>query len=207
MTYPLVLDLAADGVPVAVTCRVLGFSRKRSTPGRPVRSAGASSTTPTSPTLRWASTATTRSSATASSPTNSEVLAVKRESGESGGSAPKRASSPPTAAFAADAPNQLWLTPTRMISLFGGVRTVRNVDRPSMIEATQARLAIDGVPSVSDAVARSRPRPRHAGRTAQGGVGRAANGAVLRYVLAGGSLGGCASRSGSAVQYGLLPGI
>jgi putative transposase len=26
MTYPLVLDLAADGIPVAVTCRVLGFS-------------------------------------------------------------------------------------------------------------------------------------------------------------------------------------
>ena len=26
MMYPLVLDLAADGVPVAVTCRVLGFS-------------------------------------------------------------------------------------------------------------------------------------------------------------------------------------
>ena len=28
MSYPLVLDLAADGVPVAVTCRVLGFSRQ-----------------------------------------------------------------------------------------------------------------------------------------------------------------------------------
>ena len=26
MIYPLVLDLAADGVPVTVTCRVLGFS-------------------------------------------------------------------------------------------------------------------------------------------------------------------------------------
>lgn len=26
MKYPLVLDLADDGVPVAVTCRVLGFS-------------------------------------------------------------------------------------------------------------------------------------------------------------------------------------
>ena len=26
MTYPLVLDLAGDGVPVTVTCRVLGFS-------------------------------------------------------------------------------------------------------------------------------------------------------------------------------------
>jgi len=28
MTYPLVRDLAADGVPVAVTCRVLGFSKQ-----------------------------------------------------------------------------------------------------------------------------------------------------------------------------------
>ena len=27
MSYPLVLDLAADGVPIAVTCRVLGFSK------------------------------------------------------------------------------------------------------------------------------------------------------------------------------------
>ncbi|CQD16465.1 integrase catalytic subunit [Mycolicibacterium conceptionense] len=26
MMYPLVLDLADDGVPVMVTCRVLGFS-------------------------------------------------------------------------------------------------------------------------------------------------------------------------------------
>jgi putative transposase len=28
MTYPLVDDLAADGIPVAVTCRVLGFSKQ-----------------------------------------------------------------------------------------------------------------------------------------------------------------------------------
>lgn len=28
MSYPLVLDLAADGVPVAVACRVLGFSKQ-----------------------------------------------------------------------------------------------------------------------------------------------------------------------------------
>lgn len=26
MKYPLVLDLAADGIPVAVACRVLGFT-------------------------------------------------------------------------------------------------------------------------------------------------------------------------------------
>lgn len=28
MTYPLVLDVAADGIPIAVTCRVLRFSRQ-----------------------------------------------------------------------------------------------------------------------------------------------------------------------------------
>ena len=28
MMYPLVLDLADDGIPVTVTCRVLGFSRQ-----------------------------------------------------------------------------------------------------------------------------------------------------------------------------------
>ena len=28
MMFPLVLDLAADRVPVAVTCRVLGFSKQ-----------------------------------------------------------------------------------------------------------------------------------------------------------------------------------
>ncbi|MGH8965728.1 MAG: hypothetical protein ACRDXB_10440 [Actinomycetes bacterium] len=28
MTYPLVRDLAADGIPVAVTCRVLKIARQ-----------------------------------------------------------------------------------------------------------------------------------------------------------------------------------
>jgi hypothetical protein len=28
MMFPLVLDLAADGIAVAVTCRVLGFSKQ-----------------------------------------------------------------------------------------------------------------------------------------------------------------------------------
>jgi putative transposase len=28
MTYPLVEDLAADGIPVVVACRVLGFSKQ-----------------------------------------------------------------------------------------------------------------------------------------------------------------------------------
>ena len=28
MIYPLVRDLAADAIPVAVTCRVLGFSKQ-----------------------------------------------------------------------------------------------------------------------------------------------------------------------------------
>ena len=33
MMYSLVLDLAADKIPVAVTCRVLGFSKRQA--GRP----------------------------------------------------------------------------------------------------------------------------------------------------------------------------
>jgi hypothetical protein len=33
MTYPLVLDLAADKIPVAVTCRVLATPARRSTNG------------------------------------------------------------------------------------------------------------------------------------------------------------------------------
>jgi putative transposase len=30
MMYPLVRELAADGIPVTVTCRVLGFTPQRS---------------------------------------------------------------------------------------------------------------------------------------------------------------------------------
>jgi hypothetical protein len=37
MTYPLVTDLAAEGIPVAVTCRVLKNSRKAITGGGPAR--------------------------------------------------------------------------------------------------------------------------------------------------------------------------
>ncbi len=32
MMYPLVVELAGDGIPVAVTCRVLGFSKRESLP-------------------------------------------------------------------------------------------------------------------------------------------------------------------------------
>ena len=28
MTYPVVADLARDGIPVSLSCRVLGFSRQ-----------------------------------------------------------------------------------------------------------------------------------------------------------------------------------
>jgi hypothetical protein len=45
MMYPLVRDLAADNIPVAVTCRVLGFSNRPSTNGRPTRSASGTGTT------------------------------------------------------------------------------------------------------------------------------------------------------------------
>ena len=33
MRYPLVLDLAVGGIPAAVTCRVLGFSKQAFMPG------------------------------------------------------------------------------------------------------------------------------------------------------------------------------
>jgi hypothetical protein len=38
MIYPLVRELAAEKIPVAVTCRVLGFSKQASTSGVPDRS-------------------------------------------------------------------------------------------------------------------------------------------------------------------------
>jgi hypothetical protein len=47
MMYPLVLDLAAEQIPVAVTCRVLGFSKQAFDNGGPTRSAGATGTTRT----------------------------------------------------------------------------------------------------------------------------------------------------------------
>ncbi len=37
MIYPLVLELADDRIPVAVACRVLGFSKQASIGGVPIR--------------------------------------------------------------------------------------------------------------------------------------------------------------------------
>ena len=37
MMYPLVGDLAGEGIPVTVSCRVLGFSTPRITPGAGAR--------------------------------------------------------------------------------------------------------------------------------------------------------------------------
>ena len=37
MIYPLVRELAAENIPVAVTCRVLGFTKQASTSGWPSR--------------------------------------------------------------------------------------------------------------------------------------------------------------------------
>jgi hypothetical protein len=47
MRYPLVLDLAADSLPVAVTCRVLGFSKQVFMPGGRTPSASGTGTTRT----------------------------------------------------------------------------------------------------------------------------------------------------------------
>ena len=47
MMYPLVRDLAADGIPVAVTCRVLGFSKQAFYKWRRARSRSATGPTRT----------------------------------------------------------------------------------------------------------------------------------------------------------------
>jgi hypothetical protein len=47
MTYPLVLDLAADSIPVAVTCRMLGFSKQAFYTWKPIPSAEGTGTTRT----------------------------------------------------------------------------------------------------------------------------------------------------------------
>lgn len=47
MMYPLVLDLADDNIPVAVTCRVLGFSNQAFYQWKANRSATATTTTRT----------------------------------------------------------------------------------------------------------------------------------------------------------------
>ncbi len=47
MSYPLVRDLAAEGIPVRLTCGVLGHSRQAYYACSPPRSAGATSRTPT----------------------------------------------------------------------------------------------------------------------------------------------------------------
>jgi putative transposase len=45
MIYPLVTDLAVDGIPVAVTCRVLGFSTQAFYAWKPSRSPAGTSRT------------------------------------------------------------------------------------------------------------------------------------------------------------------
>ena len=47
MMYPLVRDLAAERIPVAVTCRVLGFSKQAFYKWRPTRSPSGTGTTRT----------------------------------------------------------------------------------------------------------------------------------------------------------------
>ncbi len=47
MMYPLVLDLADDAIPVAVTCRVLGFSKQAFYQWKANRCPTATTTTPT----------------------------------------------------------------------------------------------------------------------------------------------------------------
>ncbi len=76
MSYPLVRDLAAEGIPVRLTCGFSATPGRRTTPGCASPSASASSRTPTSPT-RWSTPTTTiRSSATGCWPMSSSELAT-----------------------------------------------------------------------------------------------------------------------------------
>ena len=132
MMYPLVRELAADGVPVTVTCRVLGFSRQAYYAWHANPVSDRDWTTRTWSTPSSTSTATTRSSATGSSPTSwppTPAWSMPARTG-SGGSAgengvasviSKRTGSGKTPGpavhddhvqrqFTAEAPNQLWLT-------------------------------------------------------------------------------------------------
>ena len=85
MSYPLVRDLAAEGIPVRLTCGVLGFSP----PGVLQWGAGPSPRDPADALHQRALAphATTRSSATGSSPTSSSAPATPSASGGCGGRA------------------------------------------------------------------------------------------------------------------------
>ncbi len=85
--YPLVSELAADGIPVAVTCRVLKLARQPYYRWLAARSPTPSSTRRTGRTRCSTPTATTRSSATGSSPTRPATPGSRWPSGPRGGSA------------------------------------------------------------------------------------------------------------------------
>jgi putative transposase len=129
MMFPLVADLAADKIPVAVTCRVLGFSKQAFYPVARQPLSNATGTTPTSSTPRSTSTTTTRSSATGSSPTSSPASGSPLAATASTGGAPNSACQPPrpqtwpppqarppvhddlvARRCTAPAPDRLWLT-------------------------------------------------------------------------------------------------
>jgi hypothetical protein len=104
MMFPLVLDLATDKIPVAVTCRVLGFSKQafyqwKAAPVSQRDWDDAHLLTP-----RSTSITTTPSSATGSSPTNSPPAASRPAATGSTGCAPSSdcgRSTPASAAVAA----------------------------------------------------------------------------------------------------------
>ena len=132
MMYPLVRELAADGIPVTVTCRVLELCPPALLPlaGRPDRRPRPRARR-TWPTPCSTPTATTRSSATDSWPTRlatpasrvrpDGVADLSRPTGGGPASAPRRAAAARSRVrrctttwsnvdFRADGPNQLWLT-------------------------------------------------------------------------------------------------
>ena len=88
MIYPLVRELAADGIPVAVTCRVLKIARQPYYRWLAAPVTDAELARRTGPTRCSTPTATTRSSATGSWSTRPATPGSRWPSGPRGGSAP-----------------------------------------------------------------------------------------------------------------------
>ena len=202
MTFPLVLDLAADGIPVAVTCGLLGFSRQAfySWRAHPVSERDMVDAYATNAALEVH--LTTRGSGTGSSPTSSPTPATTCPSGGCGRCAPRPGSSPRTPASGRGprsrarrctttsssgtslrpAPNRLWLTditehPTAQGKLYlCAVKDVwsRRIVGYSIDSRMTSHLAVD---ALEMAIAR-RGRDQvpgcvvHADRGSQGGFNR-----------------------------------
>jgi putative transposase len=119
MMYPLVRELAADGIPVTVTCRVLKIARQPYYRWLACRSPTPSSRRPTARTRCSTPTATTPSSATATCSTNGWWSVFGKPKRGKAGPGPPVHGDLCTAVddkgrvrhkFSVEGPNELWLT-------------------------------------------------------------------------------------------------